>query len=31
VLHLLGFTDKSEEEEALMRKQEDSSLSLRKF
>ena len=31
VLHLLGFTDKSEAEEALMRKQEDSSLSLRKF
>ena len=31
VLHLLGFTDKSEEEKALMRKQEDSSLSLRKF
>jgi len=31
VLHLLGFSDKSEEEEALMRKQEDSSLSLRKF
>ncbi|GAA4423713.1 rRNA maturation RNase YbeY [Pontibacter saemangeumensis] len=31
VLHLLGFSDKSEEDEALMRKQEDSSLSLRKF
>ncbi|RIJ37633.1 rRNA maturation RNase YbeY [Pontibacter oryzae] len=31
VLHLLGFKDKSEEEEALMRKEEDSSLSLRKF
>ncbi|MCJ8163777.1 rRNA maturation RNase YbeY [Pontibacter sp. E15-1] len=31
VLHLLGFRDKSKEEEALMRKQEDSSLSLRKF
>lgn len=31
VLHLLGFKDKTEEEEALMRKEEDSSLSLRKF
>ena len=31
VLHLLGFSDKSEEEEELMRKEEDSSLSLRKF
>ncbi|RDV14394.1 rRNA maturation RNase YbeY [Pontibacter diazotrophicus] len=31
VLHLLGFRDKTEEEEGLMRKQEDSSLSLRKF
>ncbi|PRY14997.1 rRNA maturation RNase YbeY [Pontibacter ummariensis] len=31
VLHLLGFRDKTEEEETLMRKQEDSSLSLRKF
>ncbi|GAB3542123.1 rRNA maturation RNase YbeY [Pontibacter brevis] len=31
VLHLIGFGDKTEEEEALMRKQEDSSLSLRKF
>lgn len=31
VLHLLGFKDKTEEQEALMRKQEDSSLSLRKF
>ncbi len=31
VLHLLGFRDKSKEDEALMRKQEDSSLSLRKF
>ena len=30
-LHLLGFRDKSEEEERLMRKQEDSSLSLRNF
>ena len=31
VLHLLGFKDKTEEEETLMRKEEDSSLSLRKF
>ncbi|MBF9253094.1 rRNA maturation RNase YbeY [Pontibacter sp. 172403-2] len=31
VLHLLGFKDKSEHDEALMRKEEDSSLSLRKF
>jgi rRNA maturation RNase YbeY len=31
VLHLLGFRDKTEEEGKLMRKQEDSSLSLRKF
>jgi len=31
VLHLLGFKDKSEQDEALMRKEEDSSLSLRKF
>lgn len=31
VLHLLGFKDKSVEEEALMRKEEDSSLSLRNF
>jgi probable rRNA maturation factor len=31
VLHLLGFKDKSEEDAELMRKQEDSSLSLRKF
>ncbi|WP_018476360.1 rRNA maturation RNase YbeY [Pontibacter roseus] len=31
VLHLLGFKDKSSEEEAAMRKLEDSSLSLRKF
>ncbi|GAB3825164.1 rRNA maturation RNase YbeY [Pontibacter rugosus] len=31
VLHLLGYKDKSEEEEALMRKEEDSLLSLRKF
>ena len=31
VLHLLGFKDKTDEQEALMRKQEDSSLSLRKF
>ncbi|MFD2513998.1 rRNA maturation RNase YbeY [Pontibacter locisalis] len=31
VLHLLGFKDKTREEEELMRKQEDSSLSLRKF
>ena len=31
VLHLLGFKDKTEEQETLMRKQEDSSLSLRKF
>jgi probable rRNA maturation factor len=31
VLHLLGFKDKTKDEEALMRKQEDSSLSLRKF
>lgn len=31
VLHLLGFPDKSEEESLLMRKEEDSSLSLRKF
>jgi probable rRNA maturation factor len=31
VLHLLGFKDKTEEQEALMRKEEDSSLSLRKF
>ncbi|MFD2999849.1 rRNA maturation RNase YbeY [Pontibacter toksunensis] len=30
-LHLLGFRDKSKEEERLMRKQEDSSLSLRNF
>ncbi|MCX2740569.1 rRNA maturation RNase YbeY [Pontibacter anaerobius] len=31
VLHLLGFKDKTEEQETLMRKEEDSSLSLRKF
>ncbi|MCC9135675.1 rRNA maturation RNase YbeY [Pontibacter silvestris] len=31
VLHLLGFKDKTKEEETLMRKEEDSSLSLRKF
>ncbi|OKL40822.1 rRNA maturation RNase YbeY [Pontibacter flavimaris] len=31
VLHLLGFKDKTEAQEALMRKEEDSSLSLRKF
>jgi rRNA maturation RNase YbeY len=31
VLHLLGFKDKTEEEERLMRKEEDSCLSLRKF
>ncbi|NDK54862.1 rRNA maturation RNase YbeY [Pontibacter fetidus] len=31
VLHLLGFKDKTNEQEALMRKQEDSCLSLRKF
>jgi rRNA maturation RNase YbeY len=31
VLHLLGFKDKTSEEEATMRKLEDSSLSLRKF
>lgn len=31
VLHLLGFKDKSEQDEVLMRKEEDSSLSLRKF
>jgi probable rRNA maturation factor len=31
VLHLLGYKDKTEEQEALMRKQEDSCLSLRKF
>ncbi|WP_445323631.1 rRNA maturation RNase YbeY [Pontibacter sp. H249] len=31
VLHLLGFKDKTEEQEELMRNQEDSSLSLRKF
>ncbi|WP_162428096.1 rRNA maturation RNase YbeY [Pontibacter pudoricolor] len=31
VLHLLGYDDKTEEQEALMRKQEDSCLSLRKF
>lgn len=31
VLHLLGYKDKTKEQEALMRKQEDSSLSLRKF
>jgi len=31
VLHLLGLKDKSEQEAALMRKEEDSSLSLRKF
>ncbi|WP_276498399.1 rRNA maturation RNase YbeY [Pontibacter litorisediminis] len=31
VLHLLGFKDKTEEQEALMRKEEDSSLSLRNF
>ncbi|WP_242921659.1 rRNA maturation RNase YbeY [Pontibacter liquoris] len=31
ILHLLGFKDKSDEEETLMRKEEDSSLSLRKF
>lgn len=31
VLHLLGFKDKTEEQEALMRQKEDSCLSLRKF
>jgi probable rRNA maturation factor len=31
VLHLLGFKDKTSEQEATMRKLEDSSLSLRKF
>jgi len=31
VLHLLGFKDKTQQEEVLMRKAEDSSLSLRKF
>ncbi|TPE45551.1 rRNA maturation RNase YbeY [Pontibacter mangrovi] len=31
VLHLLGFNDKTEEEETLMHKEEDSSLSLRRF
>ena len=31
VLHLLGFKDKTPEQEAEMRKQEDSCLSLRKF
>ncbi|WP_242926276.1 rRNA maturation RNase YbeY [Pontibacter vulgaris] len=31
VLHLLGFKDKTTEQEALMRKQEDSCLSLRNF
>lgn len=31
VLHLLGFEDKSDEAQVLMRKQEDSCLSLRKF
>lgn len=31
VLHLIGFKDKTEEQEVLMRKEEDSSLSLRKF
>lgn len=31
VLHLLGYKDKSKEDAELMRKQEDSSLSLRKF
>lgn len=31
VLHLLGFKDKTAEQEAAMRKLEDSSLSLRKF
>ena len=31
VLHLLGYKDKTSEEEATMRKLEDSSLSLRKF
>ncbi|NEM96371.1 rRNA maturation RNase YbeY [Pontibacter burrus] len=31
VLHLLGYKDKTEEQEVLMRKQEDSCLSLRKF
>ncbi|MHA6248593.1 rRNA maturation RNase YbeY [Pontibacter sp. CAU 1760] len=31
VLHLLGFKDKSDVDAELMRKQEDSSLSLRKF
>lgn len=31
VLHLLGYNDKTEEQEAQMRKQEDSCLSLRKF
>jgi probable rRNA maturation factor len=31
VLHLLGFEDKNDEAQALMRKQEDSCLSLRKF
>lgn len=31
ILHLLGYKDKTEEQEALMRKHEDSCLSLRKF
>lgn len=31
VLHLLGFKDKTKEQEELMRKEEDSSLSLRNF
>jgi probable rRNA maturation factor len=31
VLHLLGFKDKTEEQETLMRQKEDSCLSLRKF
>jgi len=31
VLHLLGFDDKNNDAQALMRKQEDSCLSLRKF
>ncbi|WP_187263437.1 rRNA maturation RNase YbeY [Pontibacter beigongshangensis] len=31
VLHLLGFKDKTEKQAALMREQEDSCLSLRKF
>ena len=31
VLHLLGYKDKTEEQEAQMRKEEDSCLSLRKF